>query len=388
MDNNEQKKPEPEALQEEVVEGNIIDVEPEVEPPPSGNRESTEQKTGKSQLPLILAVIAIALVSATWIAGYRYWQNIVNDLSNMQDRISSTYKEQQALNTEIDKAKQVLQEQKAKIADQEQQAKVQSQQISKDKEQITRQAEVMQNAVDQVNAKIGRSSNQWQLAEAEYLMRIANHKLSLAQDVTTALTALQQADEKLRDSGDLGLISIREKLAAEISLLKAIKPVDITGMASTLQSMSQQAGQLKLAGAALTTSTATNNSDGEKPMGRSLDTLLSDGWKGFRELMVVRRHDQPVSAMLPPTQSYFLYENMRMQLEGARLALLRQESILFKSSLDTAIDWLNSFFNKEDRATQNMLATLNELKATDLKPAMPDISGSLNMLGSRLETGR
>ena len=96
--------------------------------------------------------------------------------------------------------------------------------------------------------------------------------------------------------------------------------------------------------------------------------------------MVIRRHDQPVSAMLPPSQQYFLYQNLQLQLESARLALLRQENILFNSSLETAIEWLDSFFDANDAATQNMLQTLQGIQTTNLNPAYPDISGSLSLL--------
>lgn len=377
MDNKEDKHSD----DAETVEGNIIDVEPEVETSTSQPQEnnSTPPKN-KLQLALILAVVAIIAVTASWILGYRYWNNVLDDLTLMQNRISETYTQQQTLNAEILAAKNSLQEQKQKLQLQADKSQAQTQQMTADKEQMVRQAEIMQKAVDQVKQQIGQSSNQWQLAEADYLMRIANHRLSLAQDFSTALTALQQADEKLRDSGDLGLLPIRQKLAEEISQLKALKQTDIAGAAAKLQSLSQQVSSLKVAGAALTVSRKNQPQDEEKAMGRSLDTLLADSWKGFRELMVIRKHDQPVSAMMPPTQQYFLYQNLQLQFESARLALLRQEGILFNSSLDTAIDWLKSFFEDNDTTTQSMLATLNELKQLNIRPALPDISGSLMML--------
>ena len=385
MDNNQEKSSDNNALEE----GNIIEVEPEVEAPPSSQAADKNQtKNSKLPIALILAVIAIVAVSISWIAGYRYFQTMLADLTQMQQRINTTYEQQQALNTEIENAKQALQEQEEKLSSQVEMSAAQTQQMAQDREQITRQAEVMQQAVDQVNEKIGRSSSQWLLAEAEYLMRIANHRLAYTRDSNTALAALQQADEKLRDSGDLGLISIREKLAAEINALKAIRQTDIAGIAASLQSMAQQVEQLKLQGIALTPASDTDESAENEPIGRSLDTLLSDSWRGFRELMVIRKHDQPVSAMLPPTQQYFLYQNLRLQLESARLALLRQESILFKSSLDTAIEWLTSFFDEQDNATRQMLETLNQLKSTELNPAMPNISTSLTMLSQYLENSK
>ena len=376
MDNNQENKSD----QVEAEEGNIIDVEPEVEAPPSSqSSEKAATQQNKLPLPLILAIVAIIAITITWFAAYRYWQNLLNDLTNMQQRISTTHEQQQVLNSEIETAKQALQEQKQKLLTQAEQVETQTQQMGLDKDRILRQTEVMQKAVDQVNEKIGSSSNEWLLAEAEYLMRIANHRLTFNQDSNTAAAALQQADEKLRDSGDLGLIGVRDKLAAEINQLKAFEPVDIAGMAASLQSLSQQVEQLKLKGITLTHG-ETGETAADEPMGRNLDSLLSDSWRGFRELMVIRKHDQPVSAMLPPSQQYFLYQNLRLQLESARLALLRQENILFKSSLDTAIEWLNSFFDGEDNATSQMLATLTQLKNTELDPALPNISASLNLL--------
>jgi len=376
MDNKEDKQSD----DVETVEGNIIDVEPEVETSASQPQDNSKPQKNKFQLPLILAVVAIIAVTASWIVGYRYWNNILDDLTLMQNRISEAYTQQQTLNAEILAAKNSLQEQKQNLQSQAEKSQAQTQQMTADKEQMIRQAEVMQKAVDQVKQQIGQSSNQWQLAEADYLMRLANHRLSLAQDFSTALTAMQQADEKLRDSGDLGLLPIREKLAEEISQLKALKQTDIAGAAAKLQSLSQQVSNLKVAGAALTVSRKNQQQDEDKAMGRSLDTLLADSWKGFSELMVIRKHDQPVSAMMPPTQQYFLYQNLQLQFESARLALLRQEGILYNSSLDTAIDWLKSFFEENDTTTQSMLATLNELKQVNIKPALPDISGSLMML--------
>ena len=376
----EENKPD---QQEEITEGQIIDVEPEVDTTDSAPEpQKTEASSGFASnisVPLILAVIAIVAVTASWIAGYRYWQNMLADLTGMQERIAATLEQQEKLNSEIKKAKLVLQEQKQAIQDQSDKSIKQAEEIEQERLAITRKADAMQLAVDQVNLKIGRSQGQWQIAEAEYLMRIANHRLSLSKDSQTAIAALQQADRKLLESGDPAYYSVREKLADEMSQLQSLQLPDIAGMAATLQSLAASVNQLKIAG--LPEATSTNVAAAEQQHSeRNLDTLLEDSWKGFKDLMVIRRHDQPVSAMLPPSQQYFLYQNLQLQLESARLALLRQENILFKSSLETASEWLQSFFDPNDAATQNMQQTLQGIQATDLDPKLPDISGSLSLL--------
>ena len=377
MENN---KNEPE---EEVAEGQIIDVEPEADTTESAadtqGPQQTSSAAGKFPLPLILAIIAIVAVSITWLAGYRYWQNMLADLNGMEQRIAATLDEQEKLNSEIKKAKLTLQEQKQAIQQQTEESQKQAEQIANERQAITNKADAMQLAVEQVNLKIGRTQGQWHIAEAEYLMRIANHRLSLSKDIQTAIAALQQADQKLLDSGDPAFYSVREKLADEISQLRTLQPPDIAGIAATLQSLAANVNQLTIAGLAEAKSPGRPSIENETSE-RNLDTLIDDSWKGFKELMVIRRHDQPVSAMLPPSQQYFLYQNLQLQLESARLALLRQENILFNSSLETAIEWLDSFFDVNDAATQNMLQTLQGIQATNLNPAYPDISGSLGLL--------
>jgi len=374
---------------DDAVEGRIIDVEPEVEEEQKSNADNGNEKnqndtetparTSRPGLPLILAIVAIIAVTASWIAGYRYWQNLKADLTVMQERINNTLGQQQQLSRDIENASIELQQQKQSIEKQAARTAEQDEKISQESAQLSRQAEIMQLAVDQVSQKIGRTNNQWQLAEAESLMRIANQRLSLNRDINTAISALQQADQKLLQSGNLGLTDIRNALAEEINQLKSVNLPDITGMAATLQSLSQQVSQLKPAGASLTRSSADSANDSGQAE-RSLDTLLEDTWKGFKELVVVRKHEQPVSAMLPPSQQYFLYQNLQLQLETARLALLRRETVIFHSSLDTAMEWINSFFDSKEAAASNMLNTLQTLKTTELAPAVPNITTSLQQL--------
>ncbi len=76
-----------------------------------------------------------------------------------------------------------------------------------------------------------RNSNQeWALAEVEYLILIASHRLVLESDTGTALAALEAADTRLRDMNNPGLTDIRRQLATDMNALRAVQQVDITGL--------------------------------------------------------------------------------------------------------------------------------------------------------------
>ena len=75
-----------------------------------------------------------------------------------------------------------------------------------------------------------RTRTDWLLAEAEYLIRIANQRLQIEKDIRGALAALESADEVLRETDDVGVYPVREQLAREIMALRSVTDVDRTGL--------------------------------------------------------------------------------------------------------------------------------------------------------------
>ena len=59
--------------------------------------------------------------------------------------------------------------------------------------------------------------NRFLRAEALYYLRVANARARLASDADVALTALELADEKLRETGGPEVAAVREALAGEIT---------------------------------------------------------------------------------------------------------------------------------------------------------------------------
>ena len=75
------------------------------------------------------------------------------------------------------------------------------------------------------------------IADAEYLLMVANERLHLVADVKTSLLALEAADQRLRESGDPGVFKVRDALAKEINILKKSEAPDIVGLSSRLRAV-------------------------------------------------------------------------------------------------------------------------------------------------------
>ena len=249
-------------------------------------------------------------------------------------------------------------------------------------QQLQAEQSTFNTAVEQISAKLGRTTVGWRLAEAEYLLTIANDRLALERDRRTALIALENVDSKLQIIGDPALLPVRQRISAEVTALKAVDEPDIAGMALTLASLANAVGQLPLVDR-----TPPGEAREQMPQdagARTWQQVLQGVWEDLKSLVRIRRHEQPIEPLLPPDEEWYLRQNLRLQLEQARLALVGHETALFRQSLAEAGRWLAAYFDPQVAAVSNLAKTLDDLGQVELNPALPDISASLRELREQM----
>jgi len=223
----------------------------------------------------------------------------------------------------------------------------------------------------------------WVLAEIEYLVLVAVHRLSLERDVSTALVALEAADNRLARMGEPALYEIRKQLAADMNALRAVPAVDITGKSLYLADLATRIETLPL---------QEIDPAGQDPGDRAVadeerpgwKRLLSAVWEEIKGLVIITRTGDPASVNLLPDERYFLYQNLRLQLETARQALIRRDTGNFHISIDMITGWLRDYFDSTDSRVADIVNTLEEMRRLDLDPELPDISASLDRLRDHL----
>lgn len=325
----------------------------------------SDAQSGSSQAPLFIALFAILLTLGAAVLGYLQWAELTATLQQELQAVSTLKERQQEITGLLDAASQGI--------------AAQDEVIKQERARQEQKTTEMQQALDGVFQRIGRSGTQWIVAEAEYLLRIANHRLQLEGDVATALVALKTADERLHDSGDPVWTGVRERLASEMAELRAVQALDLAGQAAKLSGLISLVDDLQLPHSGPVVA-ARSQEISAKAKEFTLDSVLQDGWEGFKSLMVIRHNERPLTAMLGPEQRFFLYQNLRLQLEAARLALLRRDQPLYASSLQRAREWTGEFFDLEQPVTKAMQTGIDELSGLELQAKLPDISGSLRAL--------
>lgn len=218
----------------------------------------------------------------------------------------------------------------------------------------------------------------WVLAEVEYLLHIANNRLSLADDVKAALTALNAAAKQLSELNSPDLAEIQQLISSEIEALGSVPQLNLPEMAQTLTSISNNIKQLPLA-KPLEAATLTNseNADGEQ---QKWETVADDVWVAFKSLVTVRDSQDPAMAPLTPDKHSYLTQNLQLKIESARLALLRADNTTYHENLSLANEWVSQFYDLDTSEGTTLLATLDKLQQATIATELPDISGSLNAL--------
>ena len=103
-------------------------------------------------------------------------------------------------------------------------------------------------------------------------------------------------------------------------------------------------------------------------------------WQDIKGLVVIRNHAEPIQPLLSPEQHFFLSQNLRLQIEQARLALLNGQEKVFQERLQTTREWVITYFEKDHNLTQHVLTRLDELDQAKIKPDLPDLSDTFRAL--------
>lgn len=218
----------------------------------------------------------------------------------------------------------------------------------------------------------------WLLAEAQYLLRLANQRLIMTGDTLSAEALMSSADNILREIGDVDLHKVRGALAADLVAVRAVPKLDLEGLYLRVDGLIRQTDDLVMF---------------EMPVREPPAELAEDAdWKarlayGYQaavaklsQYVVVSRRDTPVETLMDPQYEGLVRQNMRMLLEQAQVALLSGNQTLFERSLERAGGWVQQFFKDDQKAAEAMLRELEALAQEQVSVDLPDLNESLSAI--------
>ena len=214
------------------------------------------------------------------------------------------------------------------------------------------------------------------LAEAEYYLQIGNAQLQLANNPHLASLALGMADERVTQLSDPALTAVRRAISDELAALEVMEKPDLEGATLTLASLARIVESLPLLSRAAGDNAAAEDDDEQSGVDRAWGSV-KDAMSG---LVKVTPPDEAKLALVTPDSEYLLRNNIALQLQSARLALLRGEQAIFEQSLDDTSALLKAYFDTESAQVESALLTISEIRTGVFTVAAPDISESLRLL--------
>jgi uroporphyrin-3 C-methyltransferase len=241
-------------------------------------------------------------------------------------------------------------------------------------------AQSQQAALESLYQELSRNRDEWQLAEIEQVLAIAQQQLQLSGNVRAGLLALQLAESRLSRADRPQFQPVRRALARDIERLNSLPSADLAGMSVRLDGVLGAIDTLPLAyDGRLEREAKPAAAAAAAPGAAGFVAQFGAGlWRDLKELVVVRRVDAPQPPLLPPEQAYFLRENLRLRLLNARLALLSRNQAGFESDVRAARTWLQRYYDRNARPTQQALAQLEELQRSTISFEPPSITDSLD----------
>lgn len=243
----------------------------------------------------------------------------------------------------------------------------------------------LENSISSLQGISAGVRHAWLLAEAEYYMQIANVQLQLARNPHLASLALHFADKHLLQLTDPALTEIRRALSNELRAIEVMEKVDIKGIALMLANLTSVVDSLPLRQEVDIINREMSGLDSNMS---GIDRTLVSLRKIVDDIVSVRRTNEAILPFAVPDAVYFLRANLALQLQIAKLALLRSEKEIFEQSLSDASDWLTRYYDTESAVVLNTLETITEIQNGLFSISPPDISESLRLLRQQIYLSR
>lgn len=260
--------------------------------------------------------------------------------------------------------------------------------------QRQKELESLAGIVAKNRSEMGVARDDWLLQEVAHLLLLANQRLALTGDVVLAQKALALADDRLKALAGPQILKIRRVLSQEQEHLGQMTPVDVAGISLVLAALAESVGDLPLKGdsdrpqwsdsgdsaQSSVPDKPADDADGESAVRAFSRKVLSD----LGDLVRVRRVDETRPPKLDTAARFLAYENLRLQLVGAQLALLRRDAGVFQENLKQARIWLGDYF-ETGTPVQHFDTQVAELQQAKVALSFPDISGSLALLRAEIQ---
>lgn len=342
--------------------------------PDSRGKNSSDSNNGLAVFSTLLALLALLGVALTW---YQTQVKQVQSKSSLAVGITEIGGQVSRLGDSI--ARLQTQQDGVVTVDQLDNRLTQiNTQVSASLDSIGARQQELRNSIDKINTDLQAGVGAYLFEEVSQLLKLANHNAVFANDKSMAITALQLADGQLKQLSDPRYAAVRRKINEELMELENAQQADITALSATLNGIARAVPELPLFNEP--PAQEIQQQQAEPATESNWRTALGEVWRDISGLIKIQRVEQVPVPLLAPEQRYFLNQNLQLYLNKSELALLQRNNAVYQQSLESAVGWIEQYFDLDDSQVQGVLTQLQELREQQPGGSLPDITGSYDLL--------
>jgi uncharacterized protein HemX len=319
------------------------------------------------RLAIVVAIIASLISGFLWWQYRQFYVELANDDALLQQDLEDTRSNVRRLEDQIVALRGELGASASTVD-----------RLSGDLEVLPPELRALSRRVEALQGGRLNARDSWLREQAEYYLVLANSELNLAGRIGSAVSALELADDVLRELADPGLADVRAAIAAERQSLNAIEVPDVEGLAADLDSLIERAVDLPMRAA------SPDNFGVDEQDLDAVEPGLGRLWASTKgavfSIVRIERQEEPVGPVLTEAERRVARRQFALELQLARIALLERRQQDFRSSLVTADGILNRDFDRGAQSVVDARRLLGEMARIELAPRLPAISDSLSLL--------
>lgn len=208
---------------------------------------------------------------------------------------------------------------------------------------------------------------QWMILETEYTINSIAQQLSLNNNTQNAVQALLLLEKRLNNFGNADLIPLKKAISQDIANLQSQSTVDTVATSMRLERLLADVDNLPLSiDTSLKSNTPELKFNNQYKKQNWFNTLVSDVKGNLKNLVQVRKIDNPDIMLASEEQVYFIRQYLKLRLLDARIALIQYQSEIFQNDLDNAIEIAKKNLDTQSQVVQFWIKEAENIKSLDI----------------------
>jgi len=331
------------------------------------------KRSASSYLWLLLGLtVLLTIITGSWF-GWQQWQSLQSKMEQIE-----------GLSVALDEQLQRSDSQDIAASNRELKQVEKNQNLS----QQMMDLQLQLNAQGARITELGSTTRtDWYLSEAAYLARLASQRLQTERSTKNPLALLQKVDSILVELNEAGMLAVRAAIASDITTLRLAGEIDVEGIVLELNALTAQIDQLSMIQLSVPVPDINQALDSNDSVNGDVNSTLSQRWsnlvdkfsQSLGQLVQVKQRVEPIERVLSTSEESIVRNNLRLLLQQAANAALREQQTIYDLSLKCAQQWVAQYFQMNS-SVQVVKNRLIDLSGKQVVQQLPLIDGSVNAL--------